>query len=189
MIEIFAVIFTLISVYLTTKNKISNWPIGIIGLIFYVLVFSQVHLYAQVILQIVFLLQSIYGWYNWAKLKNKPPAPITILTTNEKFGWFCSIFVFTGVLLQILLYTSGTLPMLDSFTASISLVANWLLAKRKLENWYLWIFVDIIYICIFTYMSLYLSAVLYLVFFFMSIYGLYNWKIEYYNSDKRISQN
>src|SRR5665647_1701525 len=105
LLEILAVIFTLASVYLTTKNKVSNWPIGIFGIIFYLVVFFQVYLYAQVILQIVFLLQSLYGWYNWAKLKNKPPAPITKLNIKEKYGWFGSIFIFTAVMWQILIHT------------------------------------------------------------------------------------
>lgn len=182
LLEICAVIFTLVCVYLTTKNKVSSWPIGIIGVALYLILFFQVNLYAEVITQIVFLIQSFYGWYNWAKLKDKPPALITRLTTKERLGWFGSIFVFTGIMWQILIHTNAAIPLVDSFTTSISLIANWLLAKRKLENWWLWIFVDVIYVGMFAYKMLYITSGLYLVFFFMAIYGYINWKKEYQSS-------
>ena len=179
MIEILAIVFTFICVYLTTKNKVSSWPVGIIGVTLFLVLFFQVQLYAEVITQIVFLLQSFYGWYNWSKLKDKPPAPITRLTTKEKLTWSSIILMSTGIIYQVLLYTNASITLVDSFTTSISLVANWLLAKRKLENWWLWIFVDVIYVGMFAYKMLYLTSGLYFVFFFMAMYGLSNWKKEY----------
>lgn len=181
MIEILAIVFTFICVYLTTKNKVSSWPVGIIGVTLFLVLFFQVQLYAEVITQIVFLLQSFYGWYNWSQLKDKPPAPITSLTNIEKRKWLSVIFISTAILWQILLHTNAAIPLLDSFTTSISLVANWLLAKRKLENWWLWIFVDLIYVGMFAYKMLYLTSGLYFVFFFMAIYGYINWRNEYNN--------
>lgn len=182
MIEILAVVFTFICVYLTTKNKVSSWPVGIIGVTLFLVLFFQVQLYAEVITQIVFLLQSFYGWYNWSRIKNKPPAPITLLTMKEKLTWTSVILISTGIMYEVLIHTNASIPLVDSFTTSISLVANWLLAKRKLENWYLWIFVDVIYVGMFAYKMLYLTSVLYFIFFFMAIYGLNNWKKEYNNA-------
>ena len=142
MLEIIAVIFTLVCVYLTTQNKISSWPIGIIGVILYAIIFFQVQLYAEVILQLIFLLQSLYGWYNWIHLKNKPSAEITETGFFQLMNYFFLIIALTGTMNYLLAtYTNAALPLVDSFAASISLVANWLLAKRKIENWYLWIFV------------------------------------------------
>ena len=179
MLEIFAVIFTFICVYLTTKNKVSAWPVGIIGVTLFLILFLQIHLYAEVITQLVFLFQSFYGWYNWAKIRDKPPAPIDSLTTKERIGWGSSIFILTGILYEILTHTSASIPLVDSFTTSISIVANWLLAKRKLENWWLWIFVDVIYVGMFMYKMVYWTSGLYFVFFFMAIYGYRQWKTEY----------
>lgn len=179
MVEILAIVFTFICVWLTTKNKVASWPVGIIGVILFLVLFFQVQLYAEVITQIVFLLQSFYGWYNWSRLEDKPPAPITRLTTKEKLIWSSIILITTGIMYQVLSsYTNASIPLVDSFTTSISLIANWLLAKRKLENWWLWIFVDLIYVGMFAYKMLYLTSGLYFVFFFMSIHGLYRWKEE-----------
>jgi len=180
MLEILAVIFTFVCVYLTTQNKVSSWPIGIIGVSLYFALFFQVGLYAEMITQAVFFIQGFYGWYNWAKIKEKPPAPITTLTTKQRAGWVGAILAFTIILWQILIHTSASIPLIDSFTTSISLVANWLLAKRKLENWWLWIFVDLIYVGMFIFKTLYWTAGLYFVFFFMAMYGLSKWKEEFY---------
>ena len=182
-LELIAVIFTLICVWLTTKNKVSSWPIGIIGVILYSILFYQVHLYAEVITQIVFLIQSFYGWYNWAKLGDKPPALITTLSNKEKMGWTAVILGSTGIMYSILIHTNAAVPLVDSFTTSVSLVANWLLAKRKIENWWLWIFIDLIYVGMFAYKSLFVTSALYLIFFFMSNYGLKNWKKERKNTE------
>ena len=188
-LEIVAIIFTLMSVYLTTQNKISSWPIGIIGVILYGILFFQVQLYAEVITQTIFLIQSLYGWYNWSKLKNKSAAPITVISYREKLGWFVFIIISTIILWQILIHTNASIPLVDSFTTTVSLVANWLLAKRKLENWHLWIFIDLIYVGMFAFKMLYLTSALYFVFFFMAIYGLYKWKREYYEQEEKSYEN
>lgn len=189
LLEILAVVFTFICVYLTTKNRVSAWPVGIIGVVLYSIVFFQVQLYAEVILQIIFLIQSTYGWYNWSETKHKPPAPITKLTNLQRASWVGAIFAFTGILYNILIYTNASIPLVDSFTTSVSLVANWLLAERKLDNWYLWIFVDLIYVGMFAYKMLYLTSALYLIFFFMAMYGLHNWKKEYYEQEEKSYEN
>lgn len=182
LLEITAMVFTLICVYLATKNKVMSWPIGIIGVILYSVLFLQVQLYAEVILQTIFLIQGFYGWYNWVELKDKPPAPIAKLLNNERFKWLGVILGSTISMYFILsVYTDASIPLIDSFTTSVSLVANWLLAKRKIESWYLWIFIDLIYVGMFAYKMLYLTSGLYFVFFFMAIYGLHNWKEEYNN--------
>jgi len=197
MIEYIAVIFTLACVYFTIKNNIIAWPLGIIGVSAYLWLFFQVNLYAEVITQIVFLGQSFYGWYNWAKIKDKPPAPITRLKETYRGKTHTSmVYHITSIVLGTTaivywvimgLYNNGLIgqpdiPIIDSFTTAISLVANFYLAKRFIENWYLWIIVDVIYVGVFWYKDLELTAILYGVFFFMAIMGYRKWKGLY---DKR----
>ena len=199
MIEYIAVIFTLACVYFTIKNNVIAWPLGIIGVSAYLWLFFQVNLYAEVITQIVFLGQSFYGWYNWAKIKDKPAAPITKLT--DRFMVFrettvetviyivTQILVVFGIVYWVImgLYYNGLIsqpdiPIIDSLTTALSLVANYYLAKRIIEIWYLWIIVDLIYVGVFWYKDLELTAILYGVFFFMAIMGYRKWKGLY---DKR----
>ena len=153
--------------------------------------FLNVGLYAEVITQIVFLGQSFYGWYNWMKLKDKPPAPITKFEetfrgkkhTSMVFHITSIVLGGTFIIYSIImgLYHGGfintpAVPIIDSFTTSLSLVANFYLAKRYIENWYLWMIVDVIYVGMFFYKELYFTAGLYLLFFFMARKGYLTWK-------------
>lgn len=181
-LEIVASVITLVCVWLATKNNIWSWPIGIVGVILFLILFYQLALLAEVTLQAIYIIQGFYGWYNWSKMKNKPPAPITEMTRTEKVGSLGAIAILTGILYIVLItFTNASIPFLDSFTSGTSLVANWWLAKRKLENWHLWIFIDIFYIGMFLYKGVFIVAGLYLIFFILAIYGLYNWKKEYYD--------
>jgi len=194
MIEIIAVLFTLACVYFTIQNKVIAWPLGIIGVSAYLHLFFSVNLYAEVITQIVFLCQSFYGWYNWAKLRNKPPAPIT--RYKDQFAACPKDTMVLTIMMYVLvgtwfiysiimgLYQGGyigqpDIPIIDSFTTSLSLVANFYLAKRYIENWFLWITVDVIYVGVFIYKELYMTAGLYALFFFMALQGYRKWRELY----------
>lgn len=133
-------------------------------------------------LQVIFLVQSIYGWYFWlhGKEEDHNQVPIRLLNTRER--------LLTGGLAALLIITIGSLTAhftdtdvayLDATVASISLIANLLLARKILDNWALWIFVDVIYVGLFFYKELYLTSALYLVFFFMATAGLMQWRKEW----------
>jgi nicotinamide mononucleotide transporter len=85
------------------------------------------------------------------------------------FVYLIAAFVFSH-------YTNAALPYVDSMTATLSLFANYLLMKRKFENWYIWIFVDIVYVGMFTYKGLYTSAILYFILLIIACKGFYSWK-------------
>ena len=174
LLEIIAVFFTLICVYLTAKNNIWCWPTGIIGVAAYFILFFHIKLYAEVILQIIFLAQCTYGWYNWARIKDKPPAPVR----NVKSMWYVVLIIPVVMVLYFPLkfYTDASIPLLDSITTSVSLFANWTLAKRIIQNWYLWIFVDVLYVGMFIYKEVYITSILYFVLLLLSIKGLRYWK-------------
>lgn len=181
-LEIFATIFTLTCVWLTVKRNIWCWPMGIIGVSAYFFVFIQNKLYADAGLQVIFLLQSIYGWYFWVYGKNEDieNVPIRRLTSKEQ--------MITLLLIIVLVFTIGWLSAtftdtdvayLDAMVASISLIANLLLARKIIDNWPLWMFVDVFYVGLFIYKELYLTAGLYVVFFFMATTGLIQWRKEW----------
>jgi nicotinamide mononucleotide transporter len=181
-LEIFATIFTLICVWLTVKRNIWCWPMGIIGVSAYFFVFFENQLYADAGLQIIFLIQSIYGWYFWVYGKNEDieNVPIRRLKLTEQILTlsFCVILIFTIGWLSAT-FTDTDVAYLDAMVASISLIANLLLARKIIDNWPLWIFVDVVYVGLFIYKELYLTAGLYVVFFFMATTGLIQWRKEW----------
>lgn len=172
-IEILAVVFSLLCVILTIKKKVLSWPIGILGVIFYFILFFDRKMYAESILQIIFFIQGIFGWINWNK------DPIKIINKINVVDFFVHIF-FALVLSRLigilfLNFTSNPYPYLDSLLAILSLLANLYLIKKFIQSWYLWIIVDVIYIFYFAFNELYLSSALYFVFLILAIKGLIDW--------------
>ena len=177
MIETLAVIFTIICVWLTTKRHILAWPIGILGLGFYTFVFWNARLYADFGLQFVFLAQSIVGWITWRNhLDDKTHTRIASMSFQEKTYWMAGGF-WAWIVLAVVMkkYTNAAVPWADSFVAVFSLVANWLVAKRKIENWSIWMMVNIIYVGLFLYKGLYLSSILYAGLLYLDYQGLKDW--------------
>lgn len=177
-IEVVAVVFSLISVWYAVKNNKLTWPTGILGIAAYMWLFIRpdVKLYADFGLQIIFLIQSVYGWLFW-KGKHHVEPPMTALRTA---GWIWTIAGVVGLTIPCALLlktqTDAAAPWFDSFCSVTSLIANWLLAKKKIENWHLWILADAVYVGLFLYKGLILSAGLYALFFYMSIVGLVQWR-------------
>lgn len=174
MIESIAVTFSLLSVYFTVKNKIIAWPFGIVGILFYALYYYNIGVIGNTFLQFPFLIQSIYGWYNWKNINKK----ITKIGYSNAINYsFYTVLSFL-LLYSMFIYADDNYPFFDSLTTSLSLMAMTLLAYRKLESWYYWITVDILYVIFFIYIDSYLSAITYFIFLILAIIGLKKWSIE-----------
>ena len=188
-VELVGTVFGLISVYFASRANILTWSTGIINEVFLFILFFQVQLYADVFLQVYFFVVTIYGWYNWntATVENK------IATINSKARWITAIIIVFGSLLSgfliknIHIYlpnyfkVAAAYPFTDSFVMVLSIVATVLLAKKKIENWHLWILVDAICVILYFKKGVYFLSLEYLIFFGLASYGLYNWKKQLTN--------
>ena len=170
MIEVIAVIFSLLSVILTVINNKYCWPVGIIGIVFYAILFYQNILWGNFILQFLFTGQSLLGWYNWNKEDKLYP---TWIKNRIRLLTYSPI-VYIPTLLFTLRFES-VLPYLDSATTSLSIIAMFLLSYKKIEGWIFWIIVDIISVYMFYEIGLYLSTIVYFVFLILAITGLIKW--------------
>lgn len=173
MLETFAVIFTLISVWLTTKSNIWCWLTGLVGIILYSILFIEERNWSNVILQGLFIIQSIYGWVKWKSHKDNLISKMDPILT--------SIFISSTMFLVALFYVintllDGELILLDSITTSLSIIGMILLANKRLESWIWWMIADIFYIVLFLNNHLYLSSGIYFVFLCLAIKGYYNWR-------------
>lgn len=180
LLELTGVIFGLLSVYFSVKQSIWTWPAGIISVSAFGLLFFEIKLYADMCLQFFFLWSCIQGWYFWLHGgKNKSHLKISTLTPRQRIlivlGTIACILII-GFLFQR--FTDATLPYLDSTASGMSVVAQLLLMRKKIENWILWIVVDILSIGIYTYKEVYLTAGLFFVFMLLSTQGLLRWKEE-----------
>jgi nicotinamide mononucleotide transporter len=180
-IEIAATIFGLLSVWFTVKEKIWCWPTGFIMVILYTYIFFVAKLYSDMGLQIVYIVMQIYGWYNWLHGgKDKGELKVTRIKTWEIPAWIGVMVVGMFVMGYLLhRFTDASLPFCDSLATTMSLVAQWLLTRKKLESWIIWITVDVLYLYIYYVKDLYLTTGLYAVFLCMATMGFIAWLKSY----------
>ena len=179
--EILAVVFSLLCVLLTIKENIWQWLFGIIGVIFYFIVFYQAKLYANMWLQIVFIILQIYGWYEWL-YGGKDKSELKISRSPAKINFLLLLIAISGTAVLAFYFATRTdnpMPIADSAATILSLVAQWMLAKKYLENWLIWIVVNVITIVIGVMQKLYLTAGLYVLFFVLAILGYMEWLKSY----------
>jgi nicotinamide mononucleotide transporter len=177
-LELVAVIFGIVSVYLSTRENILSWPTAIVNVSLFTVLFFRAGLYSDTGLQVVYLVLSIYGWYQW--LYGGAGHSKLAVSKTKKRTWL--ILAAIGVVSWFLLSTitarlPGTsLPRLDSATTTISLIAQWMMTRKLLENWLLWVGVDIVYVGMFIYKDLYLTAFNYGVYLVIAAFGYFAWK-------------
>ena len=177
-LETLAAVFGVVSVYLSVRQNIWSWPTAIVNVGLYTFVFYQSRLYADMGLQVVYIIISFYGWYEWL-YGGKNRTRLKVSTTPQRLRVaLVGIGVLSAFFLGTLLHrtTNAALPYLDSATTSTSLVAQWMMTKKLLENWLVWVTVDVVYIGMFIYKALYVTAALYLVFLVLSVMGYRQWK-------------
>ena len=176
--EVLAVITGIISVYLSTRENIWSWPTALVNVALYFVVFYEAKLYADMGLQAVYFALSLYGWYEWLyggenrTELHVSPTPRALGIRLAIIGIACAVVL--GTLLARL--TDAALPYIDSATTSTSLVAQWMMTRKFLENWAVWVAVDVVYIAMFIFKRLYLTAGLYAVFLVLAVMGYVQWK-------------
>jgi nicotinamide mononucleotide transporter len=176
--EIIAAAFGLLSVWLTVKENIFLWPTGLISVCFYIVVFFQAKFYANMGLQVVFIALQIYGWHEWLR-GGKDRGRLEISRTNLKLGVLLAAiaFIVTAAMgYQLATRTDGLLPYWDSAATALSIIAQWMLAKKLIENWIVWIVVDAITIGLCLYNNLFATAALYVAFLVLAMMGLIEWR-------------
>ena len=180
LLEVIGVITGLVCVYLAAKNNIWNWPIAIVSVGIYIFIFFDSHLYADMGLQVYFMAMNIYGWYYWAKkTADENKIPVAIITRKEIIYSVIAIIIFTVILGTGLKYTPASYPYIDSFCTACSLVAQVFLARKVLENWLIWIFVDIVYVGVYIFKGLDLTAIMYAIYVGIALLGYIDWKKDY----------
>lgn len=178
-IQITAAISGLICVWLNAKENIWNYPIGLINIVTLIITFYGVKLYADFTLNIIFFVLSVYGWYYW--LKNRGQAkvrPTTNISKKELITSILIIVIGTPIWAVIFKHLGAALPYPDSFIMVTSILAQWFLSKKVMQNWYFWIIVDIVAVPVYFIKDLPLIAVLYVVYLLICINGLISWKKE-----------
>ncbi len=181
-IELLGLIFGLLYILLSIKQNIWCWPVGFITSALYIYVFFVTKFYADMGLQVYYLIVSVYGWSYWMfGAKSKKQDDLKITKTNIKLAIY--LFLATSILFIIISYilvnyTDSEIPYWDAFTTAASFVATWMLARKIIEHWIIWIIVDSVSLGLYIYKGLYLTVILFAVYTVLAILGYIEWKKE-----------
>lgn len=186
-IEIVGACIGLAYLLLEYKANVWLWPVGILMSLFYVVIYVTGKFYADAALQVYYICANAYGLLKWTasrrggvaeaarpvelEIKNTPRTQILPLSLVAAGLW-----LFIYVLLKV--FTDSTVPLGDAFTTSLSIVAMWMLSRKYVEQWILWIVVDIVCVALYIWKGLYPTAVLYSVYVVVATLGYFRWRKE-----------
>lgn len=175
--EIVAAAFGIVSVFLSTRQNIWSWPTSLVNVSMYTVIFLQQKLYGLMAIQVFFAAVSIYGWYEWLhggvaktelKVSRTSPRLAAILVAVGGLGW-------VGLYL-VLRATNDAAPLLDAFFFAVSLVAQWMMARKLLECWPIWVAINCISVPFFLVRQNYATAAQYAVFLVLAFMGWRHWR-------------
>jgi nicotinamide mononucleotide transporter len=165
-----------LAVWLTALASVWNWPVSIANAVFFGILFFEAKLFADMALQSVYIILSIVGWYWWLRGGEHNSALTISHTPRRDIIWLSVITVLcTYIMTLYLRNVSDSAPFWDALTTVLSLVATYLLTKKYIENWYVWIAADIVYIPLYFFKNLYLTGIVYILFMSMCFVGLKEW--------------
>ena len=176
-LELLAAGLGLLSVYYTLREHVWCWPTGLVNVILYVLIFFQAKLYADTLLQVVYIGLQLYGWHEWL---HGGPARTELRISRGSAGSLVALLLLAAVGTATMgygfdRYTDAALPYWDSAITVLSLIAQWLVARKRLENWVFWIVVDVLAVGVYAAKQLYPTALLYGVYLVLAALGLRAW--------------
>jgi nicotinamide mononucleotide transporter len=188
LIEIFGTLTGLITVWLAAKNNIVTWPIGLVNVSTFFIIFWQVNLYADMFLQVYFFVMSVYGWVFWYRQKDDIKK-ISVISARKRLLAVFLMVITTAILgfiisrihlwLPQIFLKPAAYPYFDAYTTVLSVLATIWMARRIIESWVLWILVDIVAIALYFLKGIKLVSIEYIIFLAMSVYGLIAWGKEY----------
>ena len=181
-IELLGAILGFMYIFLSIRQQIWTWPVGLLTSLLYVWVFFDSKLYADMGLQVYYVVISIYGWYEWLRGKERGSSnKLSINRLTFHTGIILSVIAILVLFLMWYVlkhYTDSPVPFADSLATSLSIIATWMLARKILEHWLIWIFVDAFSIGLFWYKELYPTVILFVIYTIMAIVGFIEWNKE-----------
>ena len=184
-LEFLGVITGIVYLWLEYHASIYLWIAGIIMPAIYIFIYYDAGLYADFGINIYYLVIAIYGWMAWKtgfhffgkSKKSNGELPVSRMPVKAWFG-IIPVYITTQLFIAWLLicYTDSTVAWADSFTTALSIVGMWMLARKYIEQWWVWCIVDVASSALYIYKELYFTAILYAVYAIIAIFGYFKWK-------------
>ncbi len=180
-IEVLGVITSLIYLYFSVRQIIWLWPFGILSSALFIWIFFSSKFYADMGLQVYYLAISIYGWIYWSRGGDRQTGQekLPVSRISVRLAWVLTgigILLLLGIVAILKFLTDSDVPWGDGFTTAASILATWMLARKIIEHWLVWIVVDAVAASLYVYKGLHPSAVLYIIYCVIAVLGYFQWK-------------
>ncbi|TNF40520.1 MAG: nicotinamide riboside transporter PnuC [Bacteroidetes bacterium] len=186
LLELLAVLTGLAAVWYAARANIITWVFALVNAVLFFMLYYQVNLYSAMVLQIFFFCNAIYGWFNWRRQSSNGDEPVTLLSHKGRIFWVAGIIAMALAMGTVMgrIHTwlpdyfpvRATFVYTDAMIAVMSIAASLLCARLKLENWILWILVNIMSIAMYAMRGIMLVSFQYIIFLAMAIYGFIQWQ-------------
>ena len=182
-LELVASLFGAVSVWLSARQHIWSWPTAIVNVVLSAVVYYRTALYSDTGLQVVYFVLSVYGWYEWLyggagrtelPVTQTPRRQVPLLLVLGALG-AATLGTLTTRYTDVLRHNPAWVPWVDATLTAASLVAQWMMTRKLVENWAVWIAVDVVYVPMLAYKRLFAFAVLYAVFLVLAVRGHVDW--------------
>lgn len=186
-VEILGVIFSILYLFFSIRQNILLWPLGMASALLYMVVFFQSKFYAAMGLNGYYVVISVYGWFLWKRGSGEGGSELPVSRLGLRNGLLLlgiTAAAFAGIGMLLKSYTDSPVPYWDAFTTALSFTATWLLARKILENWILWIIVDLVSMGLYLYRGLYPTFLLFAIYTTMAVIGYFKWLQAFKNMEK-----
>jgi nicotinamide mononucleotide transporter len=178
-LEIVAFVLALAMVVLNMRVNVLAWPLAIVSSLLYVALFWNSRLYGDASLQVFFALVALWGWWQWLRGTDADGSALHVRSLGARHRWWLLVAMAlawpaTGLFLKN--YTDTDVPWWDAFPTAASVIGQWLLGRKYLENWAAWVVVNVVSVGLFAYKGLWLTVLLYTLFIVMSFMGWRAWR-------------
>ncbi len=177
--EIAGFVLGLVMVVCSIRELHWSWPLAIISSLLYFFVFQNSLLYGQAALQLVFAVLALWGWWQWLRTGDDAQ-PALVIQRLSRRGWalvgVASVLLWPALALLLQTFTDSDVAWWDALPTALSLVGQALLGRKYIENWLVWLVVNVISVALFAHKGLWLTCVLYVLFTLMSVWGWRAWQ-------------
>ncbi|MHB8882952.1 MAG: nicotinamide riboside transporter PnuC [Thermodesulfovibrionales bacterium] len=185
--EVFGFITGAVCVWFVVEQNVWNFPVGIANNIFFIVLFLSSRLYGDMMLQVVYIVLGLIGWRQWLHGgANRTELHVNHASAGEILILFFIGAVATAGMREYFITINDSAPFLDALTTALSLIAQYLLNCKRIENWFVWIVADLIYVGLYVQRGLYLTAVLYVLFIGLCVAGYISWRKSEFHIKKVI---
>lgn len=186
-VEVSGTVSGLAYLYFSIRQSILTWPLGLLSSALYVYVFFVSKFYADMGLQFYYVVISIYGWYAWLHGNGNSNHHGELKVSRTSVILWIKLFVanlllYVGIAYVLINFTDSPVPYWDSFTTALSIVATWMLARKKIEHWLLWVIIDSVSLGLYIYKGLYPTSILFFVYTVMAVVGFIEWRKDLINN-------